>query len=193
MVTKDAIREYLNIYLQQFPEERERAGIFSGFLDRVSDDGLFSRSNFDGHITSSAFVIDTTHSEILLLRHKSLNRWLQPGGHVDLNDTSILASALRECNEETGIPATELKNVSVTDKWQVPFDIDSHFIPANPMKNEDGHYHHDLRYLFVYTGDGKIIFNADESTGMKWVSFPDLADDDTFGDVVRKITATVKG
>lgn len=186
MLTQPQIQQLLNTYLGLFPAERERVQIFTDYAARTDSSQLYSRKNFDGHITTSAFIINRPAKEILLLRHKSLNRWLQPGGHVE-NDDSLLASALREAEEETGIPANELKNISVGADVAVPFDIDPHYIPANPKKDEDGHYHHDIRYLFEYTGTGKIAFNTDEATGLKWVPFQELANDATFGKMVEKI------
>jgi len=187
MRNKAEIAGLVEIYLKQFPGEKDSTKLFTDFLTRNKADELFTRKNFDGHITTSAFIIDAARTEILLLKHKSLNRWLQPGGHVESDDT-LLLSALREANEETGIPKVELKNVPVFPNKEVPFDIDSHYIPVNPKKQEDGHYHHDLRYVFEYTGDGNIIFNADESTGLKWVKLADLGNDETFGAVVKKIS-----
>ena len=186
MINKAEIAGLVEIYLQQFPAEKETTSLFTDYLARNDAGELFTRKNFDGHITTSAFIIDPACTEILLLKHKTLNRWLQPGGHVEADD-SLLLSALREAEEETGIPKAELRNVSVFSTKEVPFDIDSHYIPTNPKKQEDGHYHHDLRYLFEYTGDGNIVFNTDESTGLKWVKLADLAGDATFGPVVKKI------
>ena len=190
MISKAEIAGYVITYLQQFPDEAGTTKLFSDFLDRNDDAGLFTRKNFDGHITTSAFIIDEGHSQILLLKHKSLNRWLQPGGHVE-GDASLLLSALREAEEETGINPGDLRNVTVFANTAIPFDVDSHYIPANPKKQEGGHYHHDMRYLFVYSGDGRIAFNEDESTGLRWVKFTELADDDTFGMVVKKIAGVM--
>ena len=191
MIGKQGILNLLEAYQQAFPVEAGTTKLFADYLNRNGESELFTRKNFDGHITTSAFIIDGGGTEILLLKHKSLNRWLQPGGHVEADD-SLLLSAVREAIEETGIPALELRNIPVLLNTEMPFDIDSHYIPANPKKQEDGHYHHDLRYLFVYTGDGKISFNTDESTGLKWVKFTELQEDDTFGHVVKKISASLK-
>lgn len=185
MLTQTEVQQLSDAYLSIFPAEEQRIKIFTDYLGRTPGDKLYDRKNFDGHITTSAFIIKGA-DQILLLRHKALNRWLQPGGHVE-QDVSLLASALREAEEETGIPANELHNIAVDNNIAVPFDIDPHYIPANPKKMEDGHYHHDVRYLFVYTGNGDATFNEDESTGMKWVSFGELADDVTFGKMIAKI------
>ncbi|WP_406403626.1 NUDIX domain-containing protein [Streptomyces sp. NBC_00879] len=43
---------------------------------------------------------------VLHIKHRALNRWLLPGGHLEPDDTSLLAAAQRELTEETGIPAS---------------------------------------------------------------------------------------
>ena len=187
MTSKKDILVLLDQYNNYFPAEAGEVKLFSDFMHSTADDELISRKNFNGHITTSAFIIDTHRSEMLLLRHKSLNRWLQPGGHVENADSSLLLSALREAVEETGISAAELSHFRTGDIPEMPFDIDSHYIPVNTRKIEDGHYHHDLRYLFVYSGSRENKFNTDEATGLRWVSFDELAKDDTFSAVVAKI------
>jgi 8-oxo-dGTP pyrophosphatase MutT (NUDIX family) len=64
---------------------------------------MFSRTNMAGHITASGFVMTPDRSETLLICHKGLNRWLQPGGHVDVDDAEIWYAARREIREETGL------------------------------------------------------------------------------------------
>lgn len=186
MLTQQQVQQLYTTYLDIFPDERDRIKLFTDFIDRTATADLYRRNNFDGHITTSAFIIDRKKQEILLLRHKTLQRWLQPGGHLE-QDESLLHSALREAVEETRIPATDLVNIPVADNIAVPFDIDPHHIPANEKKKEEAHYHHDVRYLFEYTGQGSNEFNTEEATGLRWVSFAELANDDTFGKMVEKI------
>jgi len=190
MMTKDGLLQLVHDYVALFPEDKSETTAFFEFLLRNNDADLYHRKNFDGHITTSAFIVDTVRKELLLLRHKSLNRWLQPGGHTE-GDSSLQASALREAVEETGIPEDQLTLRSVHPNQIVPFDIDTHYIPVNPRKDEDGHYHHDIRYLFVYTGNRSNSFNTDEAIGMQWVTFEMLKTDETFSSVVAKIVAAI--
>lgn len=188
MYLKEEILNLLQIYNNVFPEEKEGVASFTAYLQRNEGNALYTRKNFDGHITTSAFVVDAASAEILLLKHKSLNRWLQPGGHTE-GDVSFMASALREAMEETGMTESDLSPYYIEEGSDVPFDIDSHHIPANLKKEEDAHYHHDLRYLFLYTGDRNHSYNEEEATGMQWVSFDSLKTDETFGAVIAKIEA----
>lgn len=186
MYQKEELLQLLQMYNDVFPMEQEGVASFTGFLQRNDGDELYSRKNFDGHITTSAFIVDAAKEELLLLQHKSLKRWLQPGGHTE-GDASLLASALREAQEETGMDGADLSPYYLFAQRDVPFDIDSHLIPANPRKEEEAHYHHDLRYLFFYKGDRTHNYNEDEATGMQWVAFGSLLEDATFGDVIMKI------
>ena len=143
---------------------------------------LYDRKNFTGHITASAFIINEEEDCLLLLKHKFLNRWLQPGGHVDHTDENLLAAAIREAVEETGIERTSLSPV-----MNNAFDFDSHYIPENLNKREPGHYHHDIRYLFKCTKEAVLSIDYRESTDSKWISFKQLEQDVDFGRVVEKI------
>ena len=65
-------------------------------------DDPFARDNPDGHVTGSAVVARPDGSAFLLVLHRKLGRWLQPGGHTEESDASVFGTALREAREETG-------------------------------------------------------------------------------------------
>lgn len=142
--------------------EQHRRSILE-FLD-AHDDALH-RSCRAGHLTASALVFDATGDHVILLHHRKLQRWLQPGGHCD-GDANLAAVALREAVEETGIDGL----VVLPD----PVDLDVHEVdpPA------DGpHLHLDVRYLVV-APEGAEPPGNHESTEIRWVGLGDLVDYD---------------
>jgi 8-oxo-dGTP pyrophosphatase MutT (NUDIX family) len=113
------------------------------------------RASLPDHLTASAVVVDPARGA-LLLHHRKLGRWFQPGGHVD-GDGNLLAAACREAEEETGIAGLRPVVPAV--------DLDVHDV-AYP----DGsfHVHHDLRFLLLAPPGAEADHN-DESTGARWV------------------------
>lgn len=115
------------------------------------------RSQQEGHLTGSGFVLDHARERVLLLHHGRLNRWLQPGGHGE-GELDPLRIALREIEEETGL--SELSPLG-----EGLFDVDVHGIPARP--GEPAHLHLDLRYAFV-ASPGAEPRLSHESRDLRW-------------------------
>ncbi|MCV6971635.1 NUDIX hydrolase [Mycobacterium bohemicum] len=62
-----------------------------------------------GHVTASALVLDHTGSRVLLTLHPRVGRWVQLGGHCDDDDPDIVAAALREATEESGVAGLRIE------------------------------------------------------------------------------------
>ena len=126
----------------------------------------FLRPNPAGHVTASAVLAREPGPEFLLLWHRKLARWLQPGGHVEASDDSVFAAALREAREETGIDSFEFP---ITDRL---LDVDVHPIPAHG--DDPPHFHYDFRHLFTVPlstrarGERAGVRGAD---GIRWFTF----------------------
>ena len=145
----------------------------------------FGRTHFDpGHFTASAFVLSPDHRDLLLIYHDKLERWLQPGGHIDATDESLLEAALRELWEETGL------DFSVVEVTSPPvLDVDIHGIPANSRKGEPSHLHFDVRLLFVARTRAAIA--GTDARAVRWVSLDKVHEVDTDDSVMRAVRKIV--
>jgi 8-oxo-dGTP pyrophosphatase MutT (NUDIX family) len=154
-------REQLLADLRQYvpwdPEDARSADRIVDFLERVPD--AFQRSTAEGHMTGSAWVVSNSGDRVLLLHHRKLDKWLQPGGHAD-GEEDLLAVAAREAREECGL-------ISLRPVSSKPFDVDVHLIPARAVESE--HYHYDVRYAFVVEGSEAVVKN-EESLNVTWFS-----------------------
>lgn len=181
------VRSILSDYLLIFPDEWEQLTQLNGLIDSsFSDSELFSRQNFIGHITASGFVISRSKSKVLLIYHKTLCKFLQPGGHIEAEENSPLEAALREVKEETSI--TALKYLPLNSKNEVPIDIDTHLIPENNSKNEPTHWHHDFRYLFICNNENQeVTIDKSESIEYQWIDIKEIQRMNSFFKVAEKI------
>lgn len=184
---KSDINGIVKEYLTYYPEEKEKLSKLTNLLNNNKDNynNLFNRKNYEGHITASGYIFAKNDNKMLLLEHKALKKFLQPGGHAELSDETILDTAKREIKEETGLENLELVNISVNE--EIPFDINTHFIPKNDKKNEDDHYHNDFRYLFVVDNADDIKIDESESNSYKWIDISDIKDNSNFAEIIRKI------
>lgn len=123
-------------------EEADRVAMLRLFheLERPT-----SRHQERAHFTASAYVVDEACERACLVWHLKLERLLQPGGHVEDDDASLEAAALREAREETAL------ELELHPRAPRPFDLDIHEIGARP--GEPAHFHLDVRYLLVGRGD----------------------------------------
>jgi 8-oxo-dGTP pyrophosphatase MutT (NUDIX family) len=136
-----------------------------GFVSRHADP--FDRHIVEGHLTGSAIVVSPAVDRVLLLHHRKLDRWLQPGGHGDPGETSGETVALREAREETGI-----EGLALHPEAPRPLDVDIHAIPARG--DEPAHEHLDLRYLVVAPDGASHTLRVAESNALRWFGWDEL-------------------
>lgn len=122
----------------------------------------FSRRQFQpGHVTAGGFVLSPDRSAILLILHRKLGLWLQPGGHVEPDDVDVIAAQRREIEEETGLSDLE---------WLGLFDLDVHIFPQRG--DDPAHTHFDVRSAFLSRDwEAKA---GDGTDDVRWFRFDDV-------------------
>ena len=141
-------------------------------------------ATLEGHLTASAWVLDRHCTHAALIHHRKLDRWLQPGGHIEVEDVSWRAAAGREVIEETG-----LAQFCATGEEHQLFDVDVHLIPARADVPE--HVHYDLRFLFVAQAAASrepiATVNRGEAHEGRWFPLTTLANDATLDQSLQRM------
>lgn len=145
-----------------------------------------------GHIhklydfTTSAFIVND--GRVLLQHHVKIGKWLQPGGHIELNEDPLQA-LYREIEEETGLTATDLTIIELAkDKRShgsgskllpIPFDINVHDF-------DDTHKHIDFCYAML-SNTGKVRLEKGKAHDIGWFTLLEVkkmvAEGGTFQDM----------
>lgn len=161
-------------YAARWPEEVDVAHFHACLRDEPRP---FHRETLAGHFTGSAWLVSADGERALLMLHRKLGRWLQPGGHAD-GEADLAGVALREAEEETGLTALEV----------LPgiFDIDRHLIPARGA--EPAHWHYDVRHVVRACGDEAFAIN-EESLALAWRPIAGIADDPATDASLRRMAS----
>lgn len=161
--TRSSLKERLMAYLPADEKEAADREAMVGWLGRLPHP--FSPEQPEAHFTASAVVVDPSGNHVCLVRHRHLDRWLQPGGHPEGSDENLGQTALREAREET---ALQLEFHPLARR---PFDVDVHLFPER-----DGfpaHHHLDLRFLLIAQDPEELVHQAEEAHDARWFTWLD--------------------
>lgn len=121
------------------------------------------------HFTATAFLIDS-RKRTLFIKHKRLERWMPPGGHVDPNEAPE-ETARRECKEETGLDV-EILGDDQPDVFEMnrdegrmlrkPIAMLLENIPASEERNEPAHQHMDFLFIARPLDENQTVTLAEE-------------------------------
>lgn len=123
--------------------------------------------------TASVFIVH--EKKVLLHLHKKLRKWLQPGGHIEL-DEGPLEAAIREVKEETGLDIELVGGEQLPELVHEPHDIlPPKFLNRHPFN--DAHEHIDFTYF------GRVVggtLEPEEGVETKWLTKEELEKADIY-------------
>lgn len=114
------------------------------------------------HVTASCFVFSADLQHTLLCFHRKGRFWVQTGGHVEPDDTSVSSAARREAQEESGLVALTL----VAGR----LDLDRHELGSGFGACRT---HWDVGLAALATSD-ELPRVSDESEQVAWFPIDDL-------------------
>ena len=148
-----------NLLAAYRPTDPAEIGYKAEMVALLKDPKCFERAREAGHFTASAWFLNRTLDKALLMLHRKLGIWVQPGGHAD-GDANLLRVAIKETQEESGI-------LHVVPYDGAIFDLDIHTIPARG--SVPTHKHYDVRFLLrVDPSSKEEIIQNEESIDIRW-------------------------
>lgn len=168
-------RAYLRAYRPADDEQIDFHRRILDFLDEHPDDA-HRRSCLVGHLTASSLVVDEDFQRVLLLHHRKLDRWLQPGGHCD-GDAELAGVALKEASEESGMDGLLVVPHIV--------DLDIHEIPQ--YRDVPAHLHLDSRFVVIAPRDAEPVVSEEshDLAYLPWDEAIERADDASARRLIR--------
>lgn len=140
-------------------EARDRALLLRALREEAD---VFTRKNDRMHMTASAWVTNEAHDGVLMAYHNIYDSWAWLGGHAD-GEEDLLAVALREANEESGIRAVPVSRdiFSLEILHVAPHVKRGKFVCA--------HLHLNATYLLEADDQAPIRCKPDENSAVRWL------------------------
>ncbi len=160
-----SIRDDIAQYVPDNEQEARDQAVILHFLD--TNDDAFLRTNLIAHMTASAWVVNPARTKVLMIYHKIYDSWSWTGGHAD-GDEDLLAVALREVREETGV--RHVRPVSEDIFSLEVLTVDGHekrgeYVPS--------HLHLNVTYLLEADEHDALHIREEENSGVRWFTLND--------------------
>lgn len=129
-----------------------------------------TRENPFAHFTASAWIVNPARTHALMAWHNLYNSWSWTGGHAD-GDSDLLAVALREAREETGIQrvspvSPEIFSVEI-------LTVNSHVKRGRFVSS---HLHLNVTYLLEADDRQPLRSKPDENSAVRWMPLAEAED-----------------
>ena len=141
-------------------QERRDKALILDYL--ASHDKAFTREDRIAHMTASAWVVNPGRDKVLMVYHRIYDSWSWTGGHAD-GETDLLAVALREVTEETGVQSVRPISKDIFSLEVVT--VDGHEKRGAYVSS---HLHLNLTYLLEADDTEPLRICEDETKGVAW-------------------------
>ena len=166
-------------------QERHDQALILDFLSRNED--AFLRSNRLAHMTASAWIVNPARTKTLMVYHKLYDSWSWTGGHAD-GETDLLAVALKEAREETGI-------VHVRPVSGEIFSLEVLTVDGHEKRGEyvSSHLHLNVTYLLEAEESDTLHICKEENSGVAWFTLEEALKASTEPWFVERIYKKLNG
>ena len=162
---RDTLTDQIRRFVPYNEQEARDKVLILRFLEENPD--AFLRSNATAHMTASAWVVNPARDKVLMVYHKIYDSWSWTGGHAD-GETDLLAVALREVREETGVTHVEPVSKEI-------YSLEIVTVDGHEKRGEyvSSHLHMNVTYLLQADDRDALRICEDENSGVAWFSLED--------------------
>ena len=121
---------------------------------------------------ASAYTIDFENKKVLLMYNRKLNKWLQPGGHIEGKELPE-DTAIRETFEETGIKIKIIGTSFKEGKYE-PIAVERYINKVGDMI--------DIQYVAI---PETYELKNDENNNVVWMDFEDFYKSENVDDEIK--------
>ena len=162
----DQLQKQILDYVPQNRREAADKALILRCMEAFKD--TLMRENAICHFTASSWVVNAERTKALMIYHNIEQMWMWTGGHAD-GEADLLAVALREASEETGISGVRPLIGDI-------FDLEVFGVPPHVRRGEFVSSHLHLNCGFLLEADENEVFRAkpDENSGVRWIDFEEI-------------------
>ena len=164
----DRLKAQLTAYRPCNAQEASDRTLMLRALDTLSCP--LSRENGFAHFTASGWIVNSARDRVLMAWHNIYRTWAWTGGHAD-GEADLLAVALREAREETGI--AEIHPVS-----REIYSIEALHVEPHVRRGRfvSAHIHLNVTYLLEADDSQPLRSKPDENSAVAWLPLAQAAD-----------------
>lgn len=162
-------RDEIAAYVPRCEQEEADKLVMLEYIERFPDT-ILTRENKWAHMTSSGFIVNEDATKVLFANHDIYKVWAWTGGHAD-GDGDLLAVALREAREETGVVhvrplSDEIASIDLLAVW-------GHWKRGKWVSS---HQHLNVTYLLTADEHDLLVSRPGENSGVAWIPVERLSE-----------------
>ena len=135
-----------------------------------TSDNIFYRTNLLAHFTASAWVVNKSHTHVLMAFHNIYQTYAWLGGHAD-GEEDLLSVALREVKEESGIQTVKPITEGIYSLETI--EVNGH---EKKGKYVPSHLHLNVTYLLEADETESLHIKQDENSAVNWFPIDQVLD-----------------
>ena len=162
-------RDLISAYVPPCDQEIADRALILDAAERLGD-RILTRDSELMHFTASSMIVNPARTHVLMAYHNIYKSWAWTGGHAD-GDGDLMAVALREAREETGIE-------HLTPLSEAPVSLEILHVLSHIRRGKYVPTHLHMNVSFALLGDDQdeIKSKPDENASVGWIPISEIGE-----------------